>query len=452
MSNSLSRRSFLQTGGVAAAAAVGGVALGRATSEQGSGSTGTVSAGGGGPSIRIGSAYPLSGPLANDGQQMRNGAALAIEQSNATGGVNGRKIEHVVIDANVTTPEGIESAFRNLIGQKVDAITVGFLTVYAGLDFELASQYGAPYLNASTSTTNEQKVASDPKKYGNIFQTDPSERFYASSFVPFLDGLKDSGLWEPSSNRLFIVYGDGPGPTAVHDAVKATIEGSGTWEFAGSSKVVPPVTDWSATLAELRRAQPAAIMHAHPVPGEQAAFMNQFAADPTPTLMYLIYGPSVPEFAEIAGRNGDGVVWSTVTGTYRDTLGQRFLTAYEDKFPTPPGFSNAGTAYDQVNMLAKAWGTVGDVRDFPAVSDALRNQIHRGVNGSYYLNNTGQASLCYQPNPPEVWGGPEELATFTNDPSIGQAHLFYQLNAGQQEIIAPSPYDATKFKPPAYLA
>lgn len=451
MNSSISRRQLLQTGGVAAAAALGGVALGR-TSAGDAPAAARSSGGEAGAPIRIGSAYPLSGPLANDGAQMRNGAALAIDEVNARGGVAGRSLEHVVIDANVTTPEGIESAFRNLIGQEVDAITVGFLTVYAGIDFDLASQYGAPYLNASTSTINEQKVASDPEKYGSIFQTDPSERFYASSFVPFLDDLSGRGLWKPSSNRLFVVYGDGPGPTAVHDAVKSTIDASPNWEFAGSSRVVPPVTDWSATLAELRKAGPAAVMHAHPVPGEQAAFMNQFAADPTPSLMYLIYGPSVPEFAEIAGQNGDGVVWSTVTGTYRDRLGQAFLAAYQDKFSAEPGFSNAGTAYDQVQMLARAWGSVSDVRDFAAVSGVLRTQIHRGVNGSYYLNNPGQASLCYTSQPPEVWEGPDEMATFTDDPSIGQAHLFYQLNGGEQQIIAPSPFDAASFEPPAYLA
>ena len=38
-------------------------------------------------------------------------------------------------------------------------------------------------------------------------------------------------------------------------------------------------------------------------------------SEPTPSLMYQQYGPSIPEYLELAGDDADGVIWSTVIGT-----------------------------------------------------------------------------------------------------------------------------------------
>jgi len=49
----------------------------------------------------IGSALPLTGPAKGDGLEMRNGAALAIAEINARGGVAGRRLELVVVPVDV---------------------------------------------------------------------------------------------------------------------------------------------------------------------------------------------------------------------------------------------------------------------------------------------------------------------------------------------------------------
>src|SRR4051812_27972348 len=69
------------------AAACGGSAPG--------GGTGTGGGGGGG-TIKIGTLHPLSGASAADGQQLENGAKLAVEAVNAAGGIKslgGAKLE-----------------------------------------------------------------------------------------------------------------------------------------------------------------------------------------------------------------------------------------------------------------------------------------------------------------------------------------------------------------------
>ena len=51
--------------------------------------------------LLIGSVLPLTGPARGDGLEMRNGTALAIDEINARGGVAGRRLEHVVVPADI---------------------------------------------------------------------------------------------------------------------------------------------------------------------------------------------------------------------------------------------------------------------------------------------------------------------------------------------------------------
>lgn len=66
--------------------------------------------------IRIGAFGPISGPASYIGLAGRDGAGLAFKQINATGGVNGRKIE-VVFEDDAHSPARAVAAVRKLVEQ-----------------------------------------------------------------------------------------------------------------------------------------------------------------------------------------------------------------------------------------------------------------------------------------------------------------------------------------------
>ena len=84
-STGMSRRSFLR--GTAAAGAGGLVIGGGAGYGIGRSSSDSSSSSGSKDAITIGSASPITGPFAGDGQQMVRGQEVAVEQINAAGGV-----------------------------------------------------------------------------------------------------------------------------------------------------------------------------------------------------------------------------------------------------------------------------------------------------------------------------------------------------------------------------
>src|SRR6201985_890219 len=76
-----------------------------------------------GATIKIGMCAPISGPAAETGAHAVNGAKLAVDAVNKTGGVLGKQLELIVEDDQTTNP-GIVLAFSKLAAQPD---IVGFL-------------------------------------------------------------------------------------------------------------------------------------------------------------------------------------------------------------------------------------------------------------------------------------------------------------------------------------
>jgi branched-chain amino acid transport system substrate-binding protein len=386
--------------------------------------------------LLIGSALPLTGPAKGDGLEMRNGAALAIAEINARGGIAGRRLELMVVPTDVFDAASIRSAFETLTAADVDAITS--LYVFAeDVAIARAAEYGAPYLHAMTSEHLAQSVAQDPVRYGNVFQVCPSEVHYGHGFVRFIDDLTARGLWLPHQRSvMFIETVLQSSRMATADTLEAA-EGSG-WRVEGVHYVPAEGADWGSVVERIHRTDPGAIMVTDFLPAELAGFQRQFAEEPTDALVFAVYSPSVPEFLETARNAAEGLVWSTVTGTYGDDIGDRFRRHYCGFYGRPPGRSHAGIAYDEINLLARAWSDVDNPRDFRAVSERLRHVPFRGVNGAYSLDNERQSGLAY----PDM----------TPDPSLSQAHLVLQVQDGRHRILSPAPYVEAGFRFPSWWA
>lgn len=440
----VSRRDLLTTAGIAGVGglAIGGVAGGLIGSQlggDGDGGTETSSAASSststGAPLVIGSPYPLTGPYAADGEQMENGTKMAIDEINAKGGVAGRKLEQRVVDTEVDSPESVTASLKKLVGEEVDAIVGGYLQVDAPA-YDILPPYGAPYLHGNTLQEGVDKVAADPERFYMMFNVDPTEVWYGRGFPAFLDSLEAQAAWSPSSKTISIIEGDLVYSQIISKATQEAMKKEG-WKVTGVDKVITPVSEWGPTLQSVRSQDPAIVYNSHPAPADQAAFMKQFVANPTQSLVYLQYGPSIPQFLELAGSAANGAIWSTVVGNVGGVLGQAFTKKYQKQFGAIPGLANAPQGYDSIYMLANAWGMVEDSRDFKAVCDQIRVQRYRGVCGSYYMDQPGQYTSPYpEANP---------------DPSLAMPHLYLQVQNGEHKVIYPEPYAEGKFEMPPWM-
>ena len=131
---SLSRRKFLQSSALGAAAlASGTVAMPNILRAQGAG-------------VKLGILQPVTGALSYSGQQGKLGAQIAIEEINAAGGIKGLgKIEAVMGDAQ-STPDGGNAEVEKMNSAGVVAIVGGYASSICLATTQTAARYDLPYI------------------------------------------------------------------------------------------------------------------------------------------------------------------------------------------------------------------------------------------------------------------------------------------------------------------
>jgi branched-chain amino acid transport system substrate-binding protein len=429
----MSRKNFLRG---TAAAGVGGLVVGGgvgyAVGDSGSSSS---TSGGSKSSIKIGSATPITGPYAGDGQQMLRGQQLAIEQINAAGGVGGHPLELVKVDTKDQSPDVMKTAIQNLVSKNVAAVFMPFCS-YTSVEFPILAQKNVPTFHVNTWHGNVDWVAEH--KATNIFQGDPSELSYGAGIISVIQSLATDGAWKPTNKTTYIVTSNDPYSLNIANSYKSGIEKLG-WKVQGFDKFTVPQANWGGVLVKIRDAKPDVIVFSDYAAGDEAAFMKQFAQNPTKSLVYQQYAPSIPQYLQLAGDAANGVIWSTVVGILQnDPVAQPFIDAFTKKFGAGPGFSNAGDQYDLVKIWAQAAGFAGDPLAFDKINAYIKATPYRGVCGAYSFNHRGLTCIPY----------PDD----TKDPSIGMPHLTFQIQNGKQVAISPEPYTTGKFELPSWLS
>jgi len=433
----VSRKDFLRGLGAAGAGGLvvggaGGFFGGRASSS--SSATTAKTTGATKTPIVIGSGSPLTGAYAGDGIMMVRGQELAVAELNANGGVLGRPLQISKLDTQVQQPDVMKSVYQKFVSQKVAAVFSGF-TTYSSVEFPIVAQAGIPTFHVNTWHGNVDFV----KQHGitNIFQGDPSETWYGPGFVVLLEKLIATKQWVPSSKTMAIVTSNDPYSLNISNAFQAGMKKIG-WKTTMFQQFTVPQADWTATLVKIRSNPPGIVFFSDYAAGDEASFAKQFRQGPTQSLLYQQYAPSIPQYLSLAGSAANGVLWSTVVGILQnDPIATPFQQAFQAKFNTQPGFSNAGDQYDLVKLWAQAVEQAGDPYDFASVNKIVKNTTYRGVCGTYRFPDA--YDTCY-PYP-----------DYTKDPSLGMPHLTFQIQNGKQVLISPDPYTTGAYQRPPWL-
>ncbi len=127
--------------------------------------------------IVVGTHMDLSGPIKSWGIPASNGAKLAVEQINAAGGINGRKLRYILEDDAYDPKKAVLATQKLIELDKVFSIVspMGSATTLAPLPIVQA----AGLTNLFSITAAEFTYAMDPKK--------PEDRLKFNIFSPYYD-------------------------------------------------------------------------------------------------------------------------------------------------------------------------------------------------------------------------------------------------------------------------
>lgn len=133
-------------------------------------------------SIKVGIILPLTGKLAKFGEIENKSFLMALDEINAAGGVNGKKIE-LIIEDTTGKPDVGRSAIEKLITQdKVVMIGGGYSSSVTWASVAVAQQNKVPFL---VNTGSADKITEQGWNY--IFRLNPPVSEYPGGFASFIE-------------------------------------------------------------------------------------------------------------------------------------------------------------------------------------------------------------------------------------------------------------------------
>ena len=318
-----------------------------------------------GNTVTIGAVFPLSGPVAFYGNESRDGALLAIEQTNAAGGLLGKQLALLSEDDEGAAEKSV-NAFTKLTTRDKVTFVIGSSTSGATM--------------AMTSLAQQAKVVLISPSATNVDVTRAGDYIFRACFIDPFQGVvgADFAYDTLGSRRAAILYDAGADyNTGLAEAFNAQFRRIGGQVVANEAYQSGDV-DFNAQVTRIRAANPD-VVYLPNYYNDVALQAKQLRAQGINCA--LIGGDGWDSLIDNAGDEVLNGFWSSgFAADTTDPKGVAFVRAFQAKYNRPASqFSALG--YDTMMLVIdgiKAAGTF----DTPAVKDAMAK-----LNGAYVTGN-----------------------------------------------------------------
>jgi branched-chain amino acid transport system substrate-binding protein len=330
---------------------------------------------------KIGCILSLSGAGSPIGIPEKNALELLAEEINASGGIDGVKIE-LIIEDDQTDPAKATQAARKLIEQDKVVALIGSSVSPCSLAIkEIVNQAGIPLMCLSAAN------AITEKDYRWIFRTAPKDAVAVETILTY---IRDEG----KHKKIAILHDSNPFGQSGADEIKARADEFGI-EIVAIEKYETNAPDLTAQLTKIKQANPDAIIvwGTNPGPAIAAKTMKQLGMN---IQYYGSHGIANKKFIELAGDAANGVIFPAGKMLVANQLDDAdpakklmldFAAKYEAKYKEKPNTFTAH-AYDGLKILVEAIKKAGTTEP-----EKLRSAIE---NTKDYLGLDGQFS--YSPD------------------------------------------------------
>jgi branched-chain amino acid transport system substrate-binding protein len=142
---------------------------------------GNKDAGGTTGNIKIGAIYPLTGPVAAIGQNIKRGVDYAVDEINNKGGIGGRKLEIVYGDSQGDPKIGMSVAEKLITQDNVCAIIGCYQSAVTEVVSQVAERNRTPML---TAISTADQLTTHGYKY--FFRLAPTNSIFLRSMIDYL--------------------------------------------------------------------------------------------------------------------------------------------------------------------------------------------------------------------------------------------------------------------------
>lgn len=278
---------------------------------------------GGGDTIKVGALFELTGNVANYGTSTLNGFKMAVDEVNAKGGVNGKKIEVVQAD-NKSEPSESGNAATKLVTQDKVVAVVGPATSGSVAAAEPILTANKTPLIAPCATAPAITLGKDGKAKPYVFRAcfiDPYQGKIMAEFAAKDLKLKKIAILNDSSSD----YSKG-----LAEVFEKTFTENGG-QIVAKEAFLSKDVDFKAALTKLKAANPDALY----IPGyyeEVSKIIKQAREVGITTPLLGSDGWDSPKLVEIAGKESTDKTYftSAYTAQDKDPGVQKFINSYKE--------------------------------------------------------------------------------------------------------------------------
>lgn len=338
--------------------------------------------------VKIGVTYDQTGPSAHASIHAMNGLLIAVDEINAKGGINGKKVELISIDGQSSVEKSLGNVKRFIQKDKVDAIigpmytgpSMACMTVVNKEKIILITGSGGNPVNEMLVEKPEEKQFLFSVSMGTVFQHEHNMHW-----------LKKRGITKVAMINPLNKLGDGSNIWYKHFAPKFGIQ------ILTSENYDPASMDLTPQLIKLRATNPEAIITF--ASGADGAIMiknfHQLGmniplitsdANVTASFIESLEGKTDQVFAP--GPISTSPVETLAASDPRRQRIEKFMKDYEKKFGKKSQSLNwEGVGYDSMMVTYEAIKNAGG--DQTKMRDYIANmKNYPGINATYTFSAT----------------------------------------------------------------
>jgi branched-chain amino acid transport system substrate-binding protein len=325
--------------------------------------------------IKVGILGPMTGPGSLMGQGMRDGALMVFDEINASGGINGKKIDAVVMDDQAQITLGINATKKLVYKDEVLAIIGTPNSPVCLATMKISEESETPQIMFGVAP----KITQTGNKW--FIRVTPSDQILAGNFVKF-------ATQELKLTKVAILHDSSDYGKGGLSAVEKKLE-----EYTFKPVIVESFNvgdkDFSAQLNKIKNSGAEGVfLWGLYVEGAQIVTQAKQLGLSMP--FFASSGVLQGAFLDLAGKTAEGLYVVTYFSLDNpDSDVQAFLKAYRDKYQRDPTPTSA-LAYDGANVLVNAVKKAG--LNKKNIMEELRSiKGYNGVTGLMEADDTGQA-------------------------------------------------------------
>ena len=350
--------------------------------------------------IKIGMVEPLTGPMADVGQDSRLGAQLAIEAVNAAGGIKSlgsARLELLVADSQ-TKVDAARAEAERLINGGAQLLTGGFHSAHVATLTPLAQQRRIPYIidisAADQPTANIAKsVREGQQKVQYVYRIFPGTATFGRNAVRFMtEVFKEAGV---SPKRIVVLYSnDLFGKTQTESFLNAQKVANPGFEVVETIPYPENAADLSTEVSRAKAAKPDIIA---PVtrPATAILLLEELAKQRVEVMGVISPGaPGLYETRQIQQLKEliEYVMDATVYANYRKPETQKVAAEYAKRSGGRNFDASGSYSYDAIQVIADVLERAASTDPDAIVAAIKKTNFPGGLSvstGPIVFNETG---------------------------------------------------------------